>query len=342
MPRNAGARRPRRRGATDRRGRRRAGGRGSWWAGSRWPARARRPGARRRRRRRRRSSVTAGDGARDELDVLALERRIERRREDQALAPVGIRRRDRRREVGPVGELAVDVAAAELLLVGVDLRARPVGPRHARGSSRPATAGARRSKRHRSGGGVPPAPRACSRARLSASPNPGSRWKRRTATATSAISGTICAALEPVPTTATRLPVRSCSCSHRAVWNAGPRKVSRPGQSGMRGTLRNPTALISTWHVVVVPSSSSTCRCASLRPTSPCRRRRRCGGAGEDPNSSTTSSRYFRSSACLACVRVHRDRERERIEARRSIDLAARIRVVAATCRRSRATSRRS
>ena len=47
---------------------------------------------------------------------------------------------------------------------------------------------------------------------------------------------------------ATVLLVRSWSCSHRAVWKHGPRKVSSPGQVGTFGTLRNPVAQISTWH----------------------------------------------------------------------------------------------
>ena len=39
-------------------------------------------------------------------------------------------------------------------------------------------------------------------------------------------------ALAPVPTTATRLPVRSTSWRHCAEWKAGPVKVSAPGMSG--------------------------------------------------------------------------------------------------------------
>ena len=42
------------------------------------------------------------------------------------------------------------------------------------------------------------------------------------------IAGTTCDAVEPVPTTATVFPVRSCSCSHRAVWKLSLIHISEP------------------------------------------------------------------------------------------------------------------
>ena len=48
------------------------------------------------------------------------------------------------------------------------------------------------------------------------------------------IAGTTWIALQPVPTTATRLPARSTSWRQRAVWNAGPAKLSSPGIGGTR------------------------------------------------------------------------------------------------------------
>ena len=74
----------------------------------------------------------------------------------------------------------------------------------------------------------------------------GVRWYTSTCTAAFATSGTICAALAPVPITATRLPASSCSCSQRAEWNEGPPKESSPAMSGVDGVAKVPTALTST------------------------------------------------------------------------------------------------
>ena len=60
----------------------------------------------------------------------------------------------------------------------------------------------------------------------------GVRWYTSTWAHTWASSGTICAALAPVPITATRRPLRSCSCSQRAEWNDGPAKVAQPVDVG--------------------------------------------------------------------------------------------------------------
>ena len=49
-----------------------------------------------------------------------------------------------------------------------------------------------------------------------------------------------------MPTTHTRLPVRSKPCSQRAEWKTFPRKSTSPGKSGMDGSLREPVAHTKT------------------------------------------------------------------------------------------------
>ena len=77
----------------------------------------------------------------------------------------------------------------------------------------------------------------------------GSRWKTLTSAAHVAASATTCTALDPVPSTPTRRPARSRSSGQAALWQITPEK---PGPSrartGMRGTLRKPTALITAWN----------------------------------------------------------------------------------------------
>ena len=60
------------------------------------------------------------------------------------------------------------------------------------------------------------------------------------------MAGTSWPLVDPVPTTATRLPVRSTSLGQRAEWNLTPSNLSRPGQSGNLGWLSIPTALTTT------------------------------------------------------------------------------------------------
>ena len=57
-------------------------------------------------------------------------------------------------------------------------------------------------------------------------------------------SGTIWIAEAPVPITATRLPVRSTSWSHRAEWKTSPWKVSMPSISGSFGADSPPAPTI--------------------------------------------------------------------------------------------------
>ena len=61
----------------------------------------------------------------------------------------------------------------------------------------------------------------------------GERCSTVTEAAVSAMTGMICTPLDPVPTTATRLPVKSTGAvGHRPVWYYSPSKSSRPGTSG--------------------------------------------------------------------------------------------------------------
>jgi hypothetical protein len=59
------------------------------------------------------------------------------------------------------------------------------------------------------------------------------RWYTVSEATSSAIAGTICTPLDPVPMTATRLPANSTGVvGHRPVWYDSPRKSLRPGTSG--------------------------------------------------------------------------------------------------------------
>ncbi len=78
----------------------------------------------------------------------------------------------------------------------------------------------------------------------------------------------------PVPITATRLPVRSTSCFHCAVWNSSPWKSSRPSISGSFGSESPPAQEssvreenepleVSTSHRCDVPSQLALCTVVS-------------------------------------------------------------------------------
>jgi hypothetical protein len=66
-------------------------------------------------------------------------------------------------------------------------------------------------------------------------------------------------ALAPVPMTATRRPVRAWSWFQFAVWNVVPANVSRPGRSGIAGSLSGPGAAMTT-SAVYSPRSVVTCQ----------------------------------------------------------------------------------
>jgi hypothetical protein len=72
----------------------------------------------------------------------------------------------------------------------------------------------------------------------------GVRWKTVSSAACAAISGIDWMPDEPVPMTATRLPVKSTpSCGQRPVKKTCPWKRSAPSISGSFGTDRQPVAI---------------------------------------------------------------------------------------------------
>ena len=154
------------------------------------------------------------------------------------------------------------------------------------------------------------------------------RWKTWMRPASGWISGTNWIADAPVPMTAIRSPLRSWSWSHRAEWNAAPRKRSIPGSCGVdrvgeqpaardqdvgreraRGRLDPPALAVprGARHVMAVADVRVTPR--SLRDA-----------AQVVPDLLLAAER-------LRPVRVRR--ERERVEARGHVAAAARVGVVA-------------
>jgi hypothetical protein len=83
------------------------------------------------------------------------------------------------------------------------------------------------------------------------------------------MAGTVWIALQPVPMTATRLPVRSTSWRHRAVWKAGPSNCSSPGIGGTDGTDSWPQAVTSTSASCVPAVVSTTQRLRSASHSAP-------------------------------------------------------------------------
>ena len=72
----------------------------------------------------------------------------------------------------------------------------------------------------------------------------GDRWNTLRCRTFGSRSGTICMPLAPVPTTATFLSDRSSDVSNWLVWKIGPAKSCMPGNCGIAGRSRNPTALM--------------------------------------------------------------------------------------------------
>ena len=123
------------------------------------------------------------------------------------------------------------------------------------------------------------------------------RWKISRCSTCSATIGANWAALQPVPMTPTRLPVRSTSWSQRAEWNAGPANDSRPSIFGSWGRFSWPTALMTALarSVPSWPSASTVCTVHvavassySTDETSVLKRM-----LGRMPNSSTHSRKYL-------------------------------------------------
>ena len=93
----------------------------------------------------------------------------------------------------------------------------------------------------------------------------GERCSTVTDAAVSAMTGMICTPLDPVPTTATRLPVKSTGVSgHSPVWYDSPSNSSRPGTSGKYGIDRTPVAATKWWARMTAPLSSVTVHSAGL------------------------------------------------------------------------------
>ena len=64
---------------------------------------------------------------------------------------------------------------------------------------------------------------------------------------------------EPVPITATRLPVKSTpSCGQCAVWWISPAKLSRPGMSGVIAAESAPVAMMQNRALMTSPPSVVT------------------------------------------------------------------------------------
>ena len=97
----------------------------------------------------------------------------------------------------------------------------------------------------------------------------GVRWKTVVWAAASATWGMNCIALQPVPITPTRLPVRSRSWFHLAECHEGPANDSRPGIVGSWGRFSWPTAETTALATIVSsPSGPLTSRVQVLVPSS--------------------------------------------------------------------------
>ena len=77
------------------------------------------------------------------------------------------------------------------------------------------------------------------------------RWSAYSRSTFGAIAGTYWIADAPVPTLATRLPVRSTLWSQRAEWNSSPWNVSSPSISGSLGSESPPAPTTSVVDVTV-------------------------------------------------------------------------------------------
>ena len=141
------------------------------------------------------------------------------------------------------------------------------------------------------------------------------------------MAGTTCVADDPVPTTATTLPVRSCSCSQRGV-ELRALEVVEPGPVGVAGHVEE--ADRAHEHVALLDAAVVEPQLPDVAVVVP---RRRLHGHAElqvrrRPNSSTVSSRYCCSSACRVRARPVVRLEREAVEVRADVDLGAGVGVV--------------
>ena len=85
------------------------------------------------------------------------------------------------------------------------------------------------------------------------------RWNTVNWRACRAISGMACTPDEPVPSTATRWPLKStAACGQRAAWCTGPANVARPGRSGLLGVDNRPQAITRKRATCGAPPSTLT------------------------------------------------------------------------------------
>ena len=222
------------------------------------------------------------------------------------LPGIRVLRRDRLAQVGTVGELARRCTRRQnCSRVCVGLRARPVEvpapqvllEQRTAGASVPAGAATAARTRARSSVGEVALALRDDPARLALE-------QVELLARSAAIAGTICVAVDPVPTTATVLPVRSCSVLPPRGVELGPGEVVEPRPVGIprhveeAGGAHEHVALVDgrrcrSGRVQMWRSSSHVAE-STATPSRRCDR---------SPNSSTVSSRYFCSSGCLACVR---------------------------------------
>ncbi len=158
----------------------------------------------------------------------------------------------------------------------------------------------------------------------------GVRWNRCSERTRGWISGTICTAEAPVPITATRSPSRSCAWSQRAEWNIAPRKRSRPGISGARGSVSPPIAATRTFAVsspAEVSSRQSFASSSQRAPLTSCEKRM----WGTTPRSSCHPVQVLADLRLqgIGAAPVGIGRERERVERGGDVALAPGIGVVA-------------
>ena len=198
-------------------------------------------------------SIRAGD----QLDVVAAQGRVPVAGEQHPLAAdlvVGGRLREQLRVVA---ELPVSLPVGDLAERGQHrvVSGEPVGADLEEGEQAEATGG----DAEREAAEQASLPLRVGRGPSSAgstAPSAGRSWSTRRPRA---ISGTNWIALAPVPTTATRRPVRSRSWSHSAEWNTGPVEVVDAGAAaGSTGRVSWPQAVTRTSNCGSSPASVRT------------------------------------------------------------------------------------
>src|SRR5262249_15801022 len=123
-----------------------------------------------------------------------------------------------------------------------------------------------------------------------------------------ATASMICTLVQPVPTTATRLPASSQPSSQCVAWNQRPPKCSSPGTPGSLGAAKKPAAVTTTFAVAVAvlpPARYSTCQLllssSQFIPVTSAPKRK----FSRTPYLRTTRLRYSRYSGPDGCECVH-------------------------------------